>query len=60
MSKNLFERLDQMQDEIGHTDVLSDQMYQYVQVSYKVKGDRETIKMPALAVVHKTPEEQKM
>ena len=60
MFKNLFERFGQMQHEIGHTDVLSDRIYQYVQVSHKVKDGTETIKIPALAVVHKTPAEQKM
>jgi hypothetical protein len=39
---------------------MPDRIYQYAQISYKVKGDTEVISIPALAVFHKKPEERKM
>lgn len=58
--KDQFSRLDMMKHEIGHIDVLPDRIYQYANISYKIKGDNEVIKIPGLAVFHKTPEEQKI
>jgi ketosteroid isomerase-like protein len=60
MFKTQFGLLDMMKHEIGHIDVLPDRIYQYATISYKVKGDTEVIKIPGLAVFHKTPEEQKI
>jgi hypothetical protein len=59
MFKTQFGLLDMMKHEVGYIDVLSDRIYQYATISYKVKGDTEVIKIPGLAVFHKTPEEQK-
>ncbi len=58
--KSQFDRLDMMKHEIGHIDVLPDRIYQYAHISYRVKGDPEIIRIPGLAVFHKTPEEQKI
>lgn len=60
MLKTIFGRLDQMKHEIGHTDVLTDRIYQYVHVTYKLKGDTQIKKLPGLVVLHKTPAERKM
>jgi hypothetical protein len=60
MFKQQFGLLDMMKHEIGHIDVLPDRIYQYASISYKVKGDTEVIRIPGLAVFHKTPEERKM
>jgi len=58
--KSQFARLDMIKHEIEHIDVLPDRIYQYAHVSYKIKGDNEVIKIPGLAVFHKTPEERKI
>ncbi len=60
MFKKQFGLFDMMKHEIGHIDVLPDRIYQYAVISYKVKGDTEVIKIPGLAVFHKTPEERKI
>lgn len=60
MFKSQFALLDMMKHEVEHIDVLPDRIYQYAHISYKVKGDSEVIKIPGLAVFHKTPEEEKI
>jgi ketosteroid isomerase-like protein len=60
MFKTQFGLLDMMKHDIGHIDVLPDRIYQYAQISYKVKGDTEVISIPGLAVFHKKPEERKI
>jgi ketosteroid isomerase-like protein len=60
MFKTQFGLLDMMKHDIEHIDVLPDRIYQYAQISYKVKGDSEVISIPGLGVFHKKPEERKM